>query len=162
VVSVEADVEAIVAAFVEDLADLVRRVARTTVQNALADSPAPARAVRAKTGATPARPSRRVEIAPSRTGAVALPSSAAEIPRIVPPVAVQRIPPKRRRGEGRGAVVAKTPTRPHAEAEPIPARAWVVVRRPARDRRGAEGASEVPPSGPSSSSPSSEQESPHQ
>jgi hypothetical protein len=159
-VSVDAEIDAIVAAFLEDLADVVRRVAWTSVQTALADSAAPVRPLRRTPRSTPARPNRPLDAVPTRAGAVALPSSTVGIPRIVPPVVVRRIPPKRRRGEGRGAVVVKTPTRPQDEAQPIPAKAWVVVRRPARGQPGAERASEVIRSGPSPSSPSSEQESP--
>jgi hypothetical protein len=159
-VSVDAEIDAIVAAFLEDLADVVRRVAWTSVQRALADSAAPVRPLRRTARSTPARPIRPLDAVPTRAGAVTLPTSTVGIPRIVPPVVVRRIPPKRRRGEGRGAVVVKTPTRPQDEAQPIPAKAWVVVRRPARGQPGAERASEVIRSGPSPSSPSSEQESP--
>jgi hypothetical protein len=159
-VSVDAEIDAVVAAFLEDLADVVRRVAWTSVQRALADSAAPVRPLRRTTRSTPACPNRPLDAVPTRAGAVALPSSTVGIPRIVPPVVVRRIPPKRRRGEGRGALVAKLPTPPHVEAEPVPAKAWVVVRRPAPGQRGTEGASDVTPLGPSSTSPSSEQESP--
>ena len=158
--SIGAEIDATVDAFVKDLAALVRRVAEESLREALGElghSPPtgqraptrgrsrPARAPKgapahqkpvagsaepaaATSGTNPTTTSRPVvpvppKVAPAAASPPAVPATA---------VPVRRIPPKRRR-----AAKATPPAPPPVEAstsEPVPARAWVVVRRSARAR----------------------------
>ncbi len=158
--SIEAEIEAAVSAFVADLMELVRTAALESVRVALR-SPG-------ETLAPPAR--RRVAVAPPRskpaerqaarapapaslrprgsgpptvrsfqvepTGNFSIPFgkpvATPAAPKLAPGVVVRRIPPKRRR-DGRNAAPAPHPApAPLVEAGPTEPKKWVVVRRPAR------------------------------
>jgi hypothetical protein len=142
--SIAREIDATVAAFVVDLALLVRRVAEETVQDALEElGRSSTTARRASTPRRP-RPARAPKAAPATTSAkppvFAKPVAAPPSSPLAPPVAVRRIPPKRRR-VAKAAPPPPPPIEPRT-SEPVPAKRWVVVRRPARPRH------DVAPGGP--------------
>jgi hypothetical protein len=180
--SIQADIDATVAAFVSDVADLVRRIALESAQEVLGaqrgplvtaaprphpvSKPSPKATPKPSPKATPKpspKPSPRSAPAPAVASAppappprslkdprrgrlITLPSSETP-PR--PPVEqplpmVVKVPAKQPR-KPRTPKAASVPPPPVAAAEPQPARNWVVVRRPARDR--SEPGSDAPATG---------------
>lgn len=165
--SIEAEIDATVSAFVTDLMELVRRTALESVQEALSELevpptsrpahvtrparaparapappestrtrppvPAPSKGPRSQRSSTPPGSVRPLPVlAKAQPGAGAQAVPARPVPP-VPPVVVRRLPPKRRR-VARAAPPPPPPPTPVEAAEPQPAKRWVVVRRPARDR----------------------------
>lgn len=208
--TMQAEIDAVVQAFVEDLAEMVRRTALSAVQSALGDegsdevagaghAPPPRAkapvAARAKATAAKTTPKKAAKPAPKRGAAPPdrAPEEEEEEPEAAapppPPAPLRkRLDPQRR---GRLIVVPSTPApapkgddleplaldeasisepakpaskaepapqaraveAPSADAtpEPTPAKKWVIVRRPARDR--GVGASEAPSNGQRPSEP---------
>ena len=163
--SIQAEIEAKVAALVDGVAELVRRVALQAAEEVLSPSaklvthaaapsrprtatrpapkpmPQPARRpapepARAKAPHAPPAPVQRSLKEPRRVRLVMVPSAPlseqalAAVERPMP--AVVRVPAKvaRKRHVTKPPVAAPAPL---AAAEPVPARNWVVVRRPARE-----------------------------
>ena len=127
--SIAAEIDATVAAFVADLAAFVRRVAEETLQEALGELEPPLPTDRrARTPSRP-HPARSPKAVPG-TAVSAKPVAASPPTPPEPPVAIRRILPKRRR------VAKAAPPLPieRRTSEPVPAKNWVVVRRPARAR----------------------------
>jgi len=161
--SIQADIDATVAAFLSDLVDLVRRTALEAAQAVLeapgglafgaasgprlqprpASKPRPRPAPRSAPApvvaapSAPARPTLR-SLKDSRRGRLITLPSTPPPPIEQPLPVVVRVPAKMPR-KPRTPRAASTPPPPVAAAEPQPARNWVVVRRPARDRREAGG-----------------------
>jgi hypothetical protein len=157
--SIQAEIDAVVGAFVEDLAELVRRAALEEIRRALG-------ATAAESWSAAHEPRRAPAAAESRRARQ--PAAAEPTPRVVPPSTPEPTPPVRkllspnRRGrlivvpstssqppsqprpeapppsappvEAAAPQPPKAPSTPPPESESTPARKWVVVRRPARDR----------------------------
>jgi len=133
--SIDAQIDAAVTAFVAELTVLVGRAALESVRAALVG---PALPVPAKGAALQRIPSRRSRPASAPPGAVDVgspPSARPASPPPLPPVVVQRIPPKKPRRVGVRAAAAPPPVRASVP-EPVSAKNWVVVRRPARGHGG--------------------------
>ena len=164
--SIEAEIEAAVSAFVAELMDLVRMAAFESVRHALGSPGEPAERParrRATNGAPPrskadsreaTRPQAPASLRPRGSGPPTVrsfqveptaklpipfgkPVAAPAAPRFAPGVVVRRIPPKRRR-DGRSAAPPPSPPPPPppVEAGPTEPKKWVVVRRPARVEMG--------------------------
>lgn len=156
--SIQAAIDARVVAFMTEVADLVRRVALQSVQDVLEALDGPrAVAPKPRRTAKPARARASAPHAPPESAPAPEPAPARRsikegrrgrlivVPTSTPPAehaehaptaterpkpVVVRIPAKVPR-QKRTLPVA---TQPLASTEPTPARDWVVVRRPARDR----------------------------
>ncbi|MFT3770582.1 MAG: hypothetical protein QM820_34580 [Minicystis sp.] len=153
------DIDAAVGAFVEDLVELVRRAALDAAREAFAAQAGPvlparpaavpkrraeARAARADEHEAPEAESKPMPAPPAprkldrqRPGRlVFIPSSQSESPspaEDVPAPRYEVIPPRKPRKQRTVRAAAAPEATPAAPAEPIPARQWVVVRRPAKD-----------------------------